>query len=679
MGLLPGSRRAAAALVLLTLLFGVSTAQLTLTLPPAFEEIVLRWLYDGLILGAGVLCVAGGLARTRDRAAWVLIGISVTLWGIGDVIWTFAYQDLESPPFPSISDGFWLAIYPLLYVAILLLLGSRIGRVRRSLWLDGLIGGLAVSSLGAAVVLEAVLRATSGSRAVVITNLAYPLGDVLLIALVVSVIGLSGWRLGRAWGLLASGLLLFAASDCLYLFQTATETYDAGTVTDLGWLAGCVILAWAAWQRDQAWAASPVEGSMLFLAPAGFGLIALGVLVYDHFVPVNTLTLILAALATLAVIARMALTFIENTRMLTSSLNEARTDMLTGLGNRRRLLGDLERLTGDGANVLLALFDLNGFKKYNDTFGHPAGDALLARLGASLRRYAGEKCRAYRMGGDEFCLLCLEPPESVEEFLEGATRALDERGEGFAVTAAGGWVLIPTEATSTSEALRVADQRLYIRKRESRDSPSEQSSGVLVRALTERDPSLGARLTRVAELAEAVALKLALPAEETARIRLAATLNDIGKVAIPDAILEKPGPLSAEDWRFLYRHTLVAERILAGAPDLAKIAGIVRWSHERVDGKGYPDGLKGDEIPLAARIVFVCDAFDAMITKRPYADALTVDEALEELRRCGGTQFDPQVVRVFTEVVADRRSSATLAEFAEAVPQLRLVVGGAQT
>ena len=130
-----------------------------------------------------------------------------------------------------------------------------------------------------------------------------------------------------------------------------------------------------------------------------------------------------------------------------------------------------------------------------------------------------------------------------------------------------------------------------------------------------------------------------------------------GKVAIPDAILEKPGPLSAEDWRFLYRHTLIAERILAGAPDLAKVAGIVRWTHERVDGTGYPDGLKGDEIPLAARIVFVCDAFDAMISNRPYAEALTIDAALEELRRCAGTQFDPEVSHSFCEGLDDYREA----------------------
>jgi diguanylate cyclase (GGDEF)-like protein len=663
-------------LLVVTTLFALCVACMLLPLSPGFEDFVTTWLYDGVVLAAGAVCIAGGLAHERERTAWILVGVAILLWGLGDVIWTLGYQDNASPPYPSISDGFWLAIYPPLYVATLLLLGSRVGHVRRTVWLDGVIGGLAVASLAAAVVFEAVLEATSGSRAAVATNLAYPLADLLLIALVVAAIGLTSWRIGSRWGLLACGLLVFAMSDCLYLFQTASGSYVAGGFTDLGWIAGCVVLAWAAWQPVRRETAARLEGGVLLLAPVGFGLIALAVLVYDHFVPVNTLTLVLASTAILAVIGRMALSFVENARMLARSRDEARTDALTGLWNRRRLLDDLERhVDGDAGPALLALFDLNGFKQYNDVFGHPAGDALLTRIGGSLSGYVGSNGTAYRMGGDEFCILCTDPPAAVDALLQGAALALEEHGEGFSVTASCGAVLIPEEAATPSEALRRADQRLYEQKRNSRSSATEQSSSVLVRALTERDPTLAERLARVAELAEAVAARLELPPDETARVRLAASLHDVGKISIPDAILEKPGPLSSADWTFLYRHTLVAERILSGAPDLSQIAGIVRWSHERFDGTGYPDGLVGSEIPLAARIVFVCDAFDAMISKRPYAAALSIDEALAELRRCAGTQFDPEVVRAFEGVLADRRSHPTQAEFGHAVPRLRLVAG----
>jgi two-component system cell cycle response regulator len=676
MPFLPASRRAAAALVFVTAALAACVAQLTLPLGASLEEFGTDWLYDSVVIAAGLVCITRGLTRSRERAPWILIGVAVLCWGIGDVIWTWAYDDLDSPPFPSIADGFWLAIYPPIYVAILLLLRSKVGSVRRSLWLDGVIGSLAVASIGTAIVFEAVLHATSGSKAAVATNLAYPLADLLLIALVVWVLGLSGWRVSSAWALLAAGLLVFSVSDCLYLFQTAVDSYSAGTATDIGWIVGCVLLAWAAWQPEQKRREFRVEGTVLLLAPVVFGLIALSVLVYDHFSQVNALTLVLATAASLAVIARMAMTFSENVRMLAGSRREARTDPLTGLGNRRKLLADLESALDDGANVMLALFDLNGFKQYNDTYGHPAGDALLVRLGANLDRFVGGWGTAYRMGGDEFCVVSTSLPAPIESLVESAAMALSDSGDGFEITAAHGAVLLPTGAQSVSEALRAADQRMYENKRGGRVSAGEQSSGVLLRALSERHPTLADHVNGVAELAEAVAAKLQLPKDEVARVRLAAALHDVGKMAIPDAILEKPGPLTSAEWEFLYRHTLVAERILHAAPDLAHVASIVRWSHERYDGNGYPDGLEGDNIPLTARIVFVCDAFDAMISERPYAAALTIDEALAELRRCAGTQFDPDVVDAFATVLEDRRSAMTEAEFATAIPPLQLVVGG---
>ena len=217
----------------------------------------------------------------------------------------------------------------------MLLLRSRAGHLRASLWLDGVIGGLAVAAVGTAVVFQAVLGATGGSRAAVATNLAYPLADLTLIALVVWALAVTGWRPGRTWGLVAAGLLVFSVSDCLYLYQTAVDSYTYGSPTDLGWLAGGLLLAWAAWQPPASGVSPAIEGWPLLIAPVLFGALGLGVLVYDHFHPVNLLSLVLATLAILGVIARMALTFAENMRMLVRSRKEARTDVLTGLGNRR--------------------------------------------------------------------------------------------------------------------------------------------------------------------------------------------------------------------------------------------------------------------------------------------------------------------------------------------------------
>jgi two-component system cell cycle response regulator len=656
-------RRARAALLLLTLAVAVCATQFTLHVADSVQGLVEKWIYEPTVVVAGLVCMARGFVGRTERAAWSLIGLGVLLWGVGDTIWTFVYVDDASPPYPCVSDAFWLALYPPIYVGFLLLVRSRAGGLRRSLWLDGVMASLAVAALGTAFVFHAVLDATDGSKAAVATNLSYPLADLTLVALVVWVLALSGWRPGRGWGLITAGLLVFSVSDCLYLFQTALGTYVSGNSTDLGWIAGAVLIAWAAWQPAAEGPPRQVAAMGLLLAPVAFGLLALGVLVYDHFRQIDWLSLALASAAILAVIARMALTFAENTRMLDGSRLEARTDELTGLGNRRELLHDLELALALQSGGLLALFDLNGFKQYNDTFGHPAGDALLARLGASLARYVAGNGKAYRMGGDEFCLIWNGPSPAREVVVEGAAAALGERGEGFAISAAWGSVALAA-AETTSEALRLADQRMYEQKEGSRASASEQSTGVLLQALAERHPGLGDHVHGVADLAQAVAAELGLPAEDIARAQLAASLHDVGKMAIPDAILDKPGPLDEGEWVFLRRHTLIGERILHAAPALSYVASIVRSTHERFDGGGYPDGLTGPDIPLAARIVFVCDAFDAMTSSRPYAGAIPADAAIAELRRCAGTQFDPRVVEAFVAAVAAGKapSAATIVD-----------------
>jgi HD-GYP domain-containing protein (c-di-GMP phosphodiesterase class II) len=165
----------------------------------------------------------------------------------------------------------------------------------------------------------------------------------------------------------------------------------------------------------------------------------------------------------------------------------------------------------------------------------------------------------------------------------------------------------------------------------------------------------------VAELAEKTAERLGLPAHEVKLIALAAELHDVGKTAIPDAILNKPGPLDADEWEFMRRHTVIGERIILAAPSLAPTASLVRSSHERFDGTGYPDALRGDAIPLGASIIAVCDAFDAMVSERPYRSAMAVGAALDELHNCAGTQFDPRVVDAFSALVADRESASLAA------------------
>jgi diguanylate cyclase (GGDEF)-like protein len=345
----------------------------------------------------------------------------------------------------------------------------------------------------------------------------------------------------------------------------------------------------------------------------------------------------------------------EKRKLLVLSRQEALTDALTGLSNRRALLHDLiDEISkaSDDEPLAVALFDLDGFKGYNDTFGHPAGDALLHLLGQRLTAAVADVGVAYRMGGDEFCVLARGDAQMVKECIGAAAMALCDHGDGFQIGSSYGVALVPTDARDTESALRLADSRMYSDKT-GRQTTDRQSADVLLQVLNERGEDLALHLSGVAALAEPAAERLGLSTQEIRRIHMAAELHDIGKSGIPDAILNKPGPLDPEEWAFMRRHTVIGERILLAAPALTPTAELVRSSHERFDGDGYPDGLKGDEIPLGARIVAVCDAFDAMISDRPYRDAMPVADAVAELRRCSGAQFDPRVVEVVLSIIEE--------------------------
>lgn len=200
---------------------------------------------------------------------------------------------------------------------------------------------------------------------------------------------------------------------------------------------------------------------------------------------------------------------------------------------------------------------------------------------------------------------------------------------------------------------------MYRHKASQPGAKRRESTDLLMQVLAEQSADLGKHIGSVAHLAELTANRLGLPEAEVAVVCLAAQLHDIGKVAIPDAILNKPGKLSDTEWEFMRRHTIIGERIVLAAPSLAHAASAVRASHERFDGTGYPDRLSGQQIPLAARITAVCDAYDAMVSRRSYRPTITPAEALEEICRCAGTQFDPEVTAAFSYVELHRQANPT--------------------
>ncbi len=594
-------------------------------------------------------------ASGAERAAWTVLTCGLFGFAAADIYWTVALQDLASPPYPSPADALYLSIYPSAFAALVLLLRARDGRPSAALWLDGLVSGLAVAAIGAALALD-VVASTDGTLSTVATNLAYPLGDLTLLAFVIVVITVTGWRAGSTWRLLALAFAVWAVADTIYLYQTATGTYRENTLLDAAWPAAYVLIGLAAWQPVRRLDARRLRGATLAF-PAAMTLVALGLLVVDHYHELNEVALWFACGAVVAAVARFSLTFRANLQMLRSSEVEASTDALTGLGNRRALLRDLEHALSE-PSAALVLLDLDGFKSYNDRFGHHAGDALLSRLGRRLADAAGPGGAAYRMGGDEFCVLVTAVAEPLDALSARVAGAMSESGEQFTIGCSYGTVLLGAEAEEPSVALRLADQRMYAHKRSGRPSSNELIHRVLLGVAAEHNLELREHVDDVAELAEAVGRRLGLEGQALIDVRRAATLHDIGKIAIPDAILHAPRALTDEEWQYMRRHTIIGERIINAAPGLGRVAGMVRSSHERYDGGGYPDGLAGDNIPLGARIVSVCDAYDAMVTDRAYRAARPHHEALAELDRCAGGQFDPYVVAAFVAVIASETSPA---------------------
>jgi two-component system, cell cycle response regulator len=383
--------------------------------------------------------------------------------------------------------------------------------------------------------------------------------------------------------------------------------------------------------------------------------VALALLGYSLVSPLEALAVGSAAITLAVVLLRMSVALRERSHQLAHSREEALTDSLTGLGNRRRLLADLDRATAtarEDAPRALLLLDLDGFKVYNDRYGHPAGDALLTRLGARLAGAAAALGRAYRLGGDEFCVIALGGDEEAQALAGACTVALSDHHDGVDITSSYGLVILPRDARDSAEALKQADQRVYAQKgRRQRFSVSRQTGNALLQALHERDPRLRAHLGDVAELAIGVGHRLGLTDDGLDDLVCAAELHDVGKVGVPNEILQKRGPLDDVEWAVMHDHTIAGDRILSAAPALSPVAKIVRSSHERYDGLGYPDGLSGAKIPLGARIIAVCDAYDAMTTDRPYRRAVGSEDALAELCRCAGYQFDPDVVAAFCEAI----------------------------
>ncbi|MGK2936973.1 MAG: HD domain-containing phosphohydrolase [Solirubrobacteraceae bacterium] len=598
------------------------------------------------VVFVGLLGAAAGATALRARTgpstgAWTLATVGLTLWAAAELV----YRVFESDPtayYPPATQLLLVGAFACAYGTLVLLARERIQRFDPILALDGALAGLTAAAVVAVWLLP---DSAEGAQPGVAPLLA-ALGGLWF---VICVLGLTGWRPGWAWGLITLGIALNVIGDVALVQLLDAGEWQRGAIADPLLVSGAALLGMAALLPLRP-AEHLADGPRRLPIPLGCGAVALVLLMVAALDELGLAATLLTAGALAVALVRMsvALELVERSR------SEARTDPLTQLGNRRRLLDDLEVRLADPAAVepfTLALFDLDGFKAYNDRFGHLGGDALLERLAGRLAD-AVAPGRAFRMGGDEFCALIDGDAQTARAVRTGARAALIERGDGFLITASCGTVHCPEEARTPTTALQLADTRMYADKETADRAPVSLPDGVSSR----RRPAAADPLRDVGPIAADVARRLGLDDAEVRRIARAAELRDIGKIAVPEDILHKPGRLDDDELRIVRQHTVIGERILRVAPALSELAPLVRASHERFDGDGYPDGLRGEEIPLGGRIVAVCDAYHAMVHRAAHHEARAPLEALRELRRGAGTQFDPRVVSAFGVALRERMS-----------------------
>jgi diguanylate cyclase (GGDEF)-like protein len=603
------------------------------------------WLYCGLFFVAAASCARHG--RQGDaRRAWAIAAVGVVVWGAAEIVFRLSEPNPHRL-YPQATLTMLGLAFALAYTTLALLARERIRRFDPVLALDGLLAGLAAAAVGALLLFPALgpdqVRPDRPPE-------LFLIGALIGLAFVVTVLGLTGWRPGPQWLLIVAAIAVNVIGDVVLVHLADQHDFHRGSLADTLFVSSALLLGLAAFHPSRH-ATLPTTAARRLPAPLISSVAALAVLIaaLGHHAGNLAAGLAVAALAVVIVRMSVALELLEHSR------TEALADELTGLGNRRLLTRHLHsRLSSTAGSppFLLALFDLDGFKRYNDTFGHPSGDALLVRLAGRLAGAVAPGV-AYRMGGDEFCAIIEGVGPTAEATLEAAHEALTERGDAFSITSSSGVVSCPREASTVPGALRVADSRMYVAKT-GRGLEQAQTRDAVLKILQERDPALHEHLLAVASLAVRVARRMRLDETTVQQIERAAELHDIGKIAVPDAILHKAGQLTTDERRFMREYPVVGERIVRAAPSLAPAAPLVRSAHERWDGAGYPDGLRGDEAPIGARIIAACDAYQSMRATRAYRAARSQTEALAELDRCAGSQFDPNVVRVLRLVIRDR-------------------------
>lgn len=327
-------------------------------------------------------------------------------------------------------------------------------------------------------------------------------------------------------------------------------------------------------------------------------------------------------------------------------------DNLTGLYNRRFLEEEMSRLdTERNLPISLIMGDVNGLKLMNDVFGHESGDLLLKEVAESLKHACRNDEIISRQGGDEFVILL---PGADEEEARGIVERIkgnlsEKRIHQLELSVSFGIGVKTSTGENLQETLNSAEEAMYREKLFDSPKAKEKALDRIIRMYQEKNELEGVRVERLAQIAEVLADALGFRGEKREVLRQAGFLHDIGKIALDSTTFIKEGHLSSQEWQNVLRHSEIGYRILSTVGELAGMAEYVLYHHEKWDGKGYPKGLKGDDIPLESRVLAIVDAYEAMTSHRPYREPMPEEKALAELEKHAGTQFDPELVRIFVE------------------------------
>jgi len=615
--------------------------------------------------------------------AWYLVLLSQAIYASGDVIFYIRNDLLKLTQYPAVSDLFYLLHYPVLIVALAIFIRRRSPGGDRAALIDAGVLAVTATMLSWIFVIAPSINSPGQDALSRATSAAYPIMDVIMLAMALWLLIGTGRR-PRSFWLLAAALVMLFATDTIYALQQIAGTYHPGGFLDGMWVGYYLLIGASALDPsmvhlgDPLLTKSPVPTATRFIG-LGFAAVAVpSVLLIEQ--GRNTLYVFPVIAAGTAIL--FVLVILRLMGMVSEQRRIAVVDLLTGLRNRRYFETQYEidcaRAERSGQPLSMVLFDIDFFKSVNDGYGHPAGDLVLRQIADRLRASMRQGDVLARYGGEEFAvLLASAGTDEAQRTASRLSNAINSEpfevseDQQIPITVSAGIVTYPDHVRTPTDLAAAADRALYAAKSAGRDRlvvgsfdppPNYLRRGPVdpvvnyLEALADRADAYQAPVehgSAIARWAVAMANELGLDEFAQRRCDLAARLHDVGKVAVPMHILTKTDRLTPEEWRCIRDHPAQGEFLVLAAPGMREVAEIIGQHHERVDGTGYPKGLREEEIRIEAQILGVCDAFASMRTDRPYRRGVSEEEARSRLLAGRGTQLSAPLVDLFVRLLDD--------------------------